>query len=678
MKPFGGFDHNAQSLRVVTLLEARYADFDGLNLTWETLEGLAKHNGPLRRPPPYVAALRRAAITLELAHLCRRPRRRWRRWPTTSPTTATTSTTAGGPASSPPPTWSTCRWWARRWPRRRRASLDVPPSRLRHETIRRVIDRLVTDLVAESRRRMAALAPADADAIRHARRPVVGFSEPMAEANRAIREFLFARMYRHWRVNRMTAKARRVVARRVRPAARRDRAAAGRLARPRRRARHRRAAAVVCDYIAGMTDRYAREEHLRLTDLRSRADRFVNGNCYGAEHFCVDARPRRRGASCRGSGAARRGGGAGGGGAARARRGMATWPPTPRWWRPRRRAASRRRSPPRWSPRWRATRWWPRPRAAGPGFVNLRLHPDAWRGLLPVILAAGEGYGDSAAGAGVRINVEYVSANPTGPLHIGHCRGAVVGDALANLLAKVGYSVTKEFYINDAGNQVAALAWAAYWRYLQALGTPLTEEEYSAQVPGGLQYRGDYLVPVGQALAAKFGASLAVPETQVAPPETWFATVRDFALAMMMEAMKADLAALGVRQEVFASERGAGRIRRRRRRHRAHAAARPDLRGHAGAAQGQDAGRLGAARADRCSAPRRSATTWTGRCGNPTAANTYFANDIAYHADKIARGFEQMIDVWGADHGGYVKRMQAAAKAFGGTLDIVLCQIVPC
>ena len=135
--------------------------------------------------------------------------------------------------------------------------------------------------------------------------------------------------------------------------------------------------------------------------------------------------------------------------------------------------------------------------AAGPGFVNLRLRPDAFRALLPVVLASGEAYGDATVGNGTKVNVEYVSANPTGPMHIGHCRGAVVGDALANLLIKGGFDVTKEYYINDAGAQVTALAWAAYWRYLQAIGSPMTEAEFAAEVPGGLQYRGDYLIAVG-------------------------------------------------------------------------------------------------------------------------------------------------------------------------------------
>jgi len=265
MKPFGGFDHNAQSLRVVTLLEARYAAFDGLNLTWETLEGLAKHNGPLRRPPAYVAqyderhrlelathagaeaqvasladdiayhshdlddGLRAGLFAIEeIAHL---------------PVVGEALAAA------------------------RLSSLDVPPARLRHETIRRVIHALVTDLVVETKRRIARLDPADADAIRRARNPVVGFSPPMAEANRVIKEFLFAHMYRHWRVNRMVAKAKRITAEifallhadtGLLSADWRGRAGEGGTAR---------AATIVADYVAGMTDRYARDEHLRLTDL---------------------------------------------------------------------------------------------------------------------------------------------------------------------------------------------------------------------------------------------------------------------------------------------------------------------------------------------------------------------------------------------------------------------------
>ena len=143
---------------------------------------------------------------------------------------------------------------------------------------------------------------------------------------------------------------------------------------------------------------------------------------------------------------------------------------------------------------------------AGPGFVNLRLRPDAYRALLPMSSwPRAKPTATPPPAQGARVNVEYVSANPTGPMHIGHCRGAVVGDALANLLLKAGYAVTKEYYINDAGAQVVALAWAAYWRYLQAIGTTLTEEQYAASVPGGLQYRGDYLIPVGELLRSRHG-----------------------------------------------------------------------------------------------------------------------------------------------------------------------------
>ncbi len=266
MKPFGGFDHNAQALRIVTLLESRYADFDGLNLTWETLEGLAKHNGPLRKPPPYVAdydhrhrldlhtnpsaeaqvaavaddiayhshdlddGLRANLFTIDdIAHL-----------PVVKPALAEA----------------------------RRASLDMPPQRLRHETIRRVINTLINDLVAETRRRLTKLEPGDSDAIRRAKLPVVAMTEAMAEANRVIKEFLFARMYRHWRVNRMTAKARRVTGELFTilhgaPGLLSDdwRGRAGEVP------GSPRAAVAVADYIAGMTDRYARDEHLRLTDL---------------------------------------------------------------------------------------------------------------------------------------------------------------------------------------------------------------------------------------------------------------------------------------------------------------------------------------------------------------------------------------------------------------------------
>src|ERR1700677_4601352 len=171
---------------------------------------------------------------------------------------------------------------------------------------------------------------------------------------------------------------------------------------------------------------------------------------------------------------------------------------------------------------------------AGPGFINLRLDPDTLRAVLPGVLREGTAYGDSTVGAGQTVNVEYVSANPTGPMHIGHCRGAVVGDALANLLAKVGFVVTKEYYINDAGAQVTALAWAAYWRYLQAIGTKLSEEKFSEEVPGGLQYRGDYLIPIGESLARVHGIALATPDKTIEAPDVWLDIVRDFTIDAML------------------------------------------------------------------------------------------------------------------------------------------------
>ena len=313
--------------------------------------------------------------------------------------------------------------------------------------------------------------------------------------------------------------------------------------------------------------------------------------------------------------------------------------------------------------------------AAGPGFVNLRLHAAAWRGLLPLILRTGEAYGDSTAGAGVRVNVEYVSANPTGPMHIGHCRGAVVGDALANLLAKSGCDVTKEFYVNDAGNQVTALAWAAYVRYLQALEVPITEAGFSDIVPGGLQYRGDYLIPVGEALAAEFGTALLSPEGWIAETDAWLVPVRDVTIAMMLGQIREDLAALGVVQDVFVRERElveAGAVD----------AAIARLEADGLVYRGVLEPPKGKTIEDW--EPREQllfrATQFGDDVDRPLQKSdgsyTYFANDIAYHAGKTARGFDLMIDVWGADHGGYVKRMQSAAKAFGGTLDVVLCQIV--
>lgn len=315
---------------------------------------------------------------------------------------------------------------------------------------------------------------------------------------------------------------------------------------------------------------------------------------------------------------------------------------------------------------------------AGPGFVNIRIEPMALRTLVPTILQAGESYGDSAVGEGMRVNIEYVSANPTGPMHIGHCRGAVVGDALANLMVKAGFDVVKEYYINDAGAQVTALAWAAYWRYLQAIGTPLSESEFSDEVPGGLQYRGEYLIPVGQALAERHGAALAQPDLGIAAPEVWIDIVRDFTIEAMMEAIREDLALLGVHQQVFSSERALV----------ASGAADATIDRLAADGliyEGVLEPPKGKTPDDWEPRPQTlfRATQFGDDVDRPLrksdGSNTYFANDIGYHADKLSRGFDLLIDVLGADHGGYVPRMRAAVQALSGgdaRFEAVLCQIV--
>ena len=265
MKLFGGFDHNAQAMRVVTLLESRYAAFDGLNLTWETLEGLAKHNGPLPKPPPYIAEYdsrhrldlqSQPGVEAQIASLA-------------DDIAYHSHDLDDGMRAGlfGPEEISHLPLVGEALAQARMASLDVPPPRLRHETIRRVINQLASDLVAETKRRLARLDPVDCDAIRTARAPVVGFSPQMADANRAIKEFLHARMYRHWRVNRMSAKARRLTDHlfgllhndaSTLPDEWRGRAGEG---------DDKRVALTVADYIAGMTDRFAVEEYRRLTDL---------------------------------------------------------------------------------------------------------------------------------------------------------------------------------------------------------------------------------------------------------------------------------------------------------------------------------------------------------------------------------------------------------------------------
>ena len=311
---------------------------------------------------------------------------------------------------------------------------------------------------------------------------------------------------------------------------------------------------------------------------------------------------------------------------------------------------------------------------AGPGFINLTLKPAAWIAALRSAVAAGIDYGKSSHGGGTPVNVEYVSANPTGPMHIGHCRGAVFGDALASLLEFTGHAVTREYYVNDAGAQVEILARSAYLRYREALG------EEIGVIPEGL-YPGDYLKPVGALIAKTFGTSL-----KDAPEAQRLSVVRAIALERMMTAIREDLAALGVKHERFFHERTlifqeaaganstdfvARTIDGLRRRGLVYEGRLPPPKG----APVEDW-------EDREQTLFRS-TQFGDDVDRPLMKSdgsyTYFASDIAYHADKIARGFRSLIDVWGADHGGYIKRMQAAVKALSegsAALDVKVIQLV--
>ena len=305
---------------------------------------------------------------------------------------------------------------------------------------------------------------------------------------------------------------------------------------------------------------------------------------------------------------------------------------------------------------------------AGPGFINMRLTASVWPEVLAAIVREGRAYGRSAIGGGRKINVEYVSANPTGPMHVGHCRGAVFGDALASLLDFAGFAVAREYYINDAGVQVDVLARSAFLRYREALG------ESIGAIPEGL-YPGDYLKPVGQALAARHGAALkAVPEAD------WLPIVRDKAIAMMMEMIRDDLASLSIRQDVFFSERSlhganGGEV----------AAVIDWLRARGLVYQGRLPRPKGAVDddwEDREQTLFRS-TQFGDDVDRPLLKSdgsfTYFASDIAYHKNKYDRGFVDMVDVWGADHGGYIKRVQAATRAVTdgkGDLDVKIIQLV--
>jgi arginyl-tRNA synthetase len=305
---------------------------------------------------------------------------------------------------------------------------------------------------------------------------------------------------------------------------------------------------------------------------------------------------------------------------------------------------------------------------AGPGFVNITLRPAAWADVLRAAVRLGSSYGKIDLGNGAPVNVEYVSANPTGPMHVGHCRGAVFGDALANLLAFNGFKVAREYYINDAGVQVDLLARSAFLRYREALG------EKIGAIPEGL-YPGDYLKPVGAAIAAEYGDALAKQSET-----SWLPIVRDKTVAMMMAAIRDDLAALDVKPDVFFSERsllmsGEDRV----------GAAIELLRQRGYVYEGRLPPPKGAPAEDwedREQTLFRS-TAFGDDVDRPLKKSdgsyTYFASDIAYHRSKLERGFRTLIDVWGADHAGYIKRMQAAVAALSdrrAELDVKVVQLV--
>ena len=305
---------------------------------------------------------------------------------------------------------------------------------------------------------------------------------------------------------------------------------------------------------------------------------------------------------------------------------------------------------------------------AGPGFINLTLKPDFWPAVLRAVLTQGRDYGRSNIGAGEAVNVEYVSANPTGPIHVGHTRGAVFGDSLANLLHFAGYKPAREYYINDGGGQVNVLARSAFLRYREALGEDIGE------IPEGL-YPGDYLKPVGEALTKDYGKRLLRMKE-----ETWLPKVRARAVSMMMDLIREDLAALGIRHEVLFSERSLSEGETDQVRETIE-----ELRAK------------GLVYVGRLDPPKgKTPEDWEDReqtlfrsteFGDDVdrallksdGSYTYFAPDIAYHRNKYRRGFKHMIIVLGADHGGYVKRLSAAVNALSGgeaDVDVKLCQIV--
>lgn len=305
---------------------------------------------------------------------------------------------------------------------------------------------------------------------------------------------------------------------------------------------------------------------------------------------------------------------------------------------------------------------------AGPGFINLTLKPSAWSDALRTVLREGAAYGQSPMGAAEKVNVEYVSANPTGPMHVGHCRGAVFGDALCSLLDFAGYDVTREYYINDAGAQVDVLARSAFLRYREALGETI-------EIPEGL-YPGDYLVPVGQALAAEYGDKL-----KAMSESAWLPLVRVKAIGMMMDMIQTDLAALNIKHDVFFSERslietGNNKVTETidflRSKGDVYEGRLPPPKGGAPVEDYEDRVQTlfrANAYGDDVDRPLMKSD----------GSYTYFASDIANHKNKFDRGFANLIDVFGADHGGYIKRMQAAVKAVTAgraTLDVKVVQLV--
>lgn len=302
---------------------------------------------------------------------------------------------------------------------------------------------------------------------------------------------------------------------------------------------------------------------------------------------------------------------------------------------------------------------------AGPGFLNLRLANDVWQGLIGQVLNMGQQYGTSSMGIGKKVNVEFVSANPTGPLHVGHTRGAVFGDALAGLLAFAGYDVTREYYINDGGAQVDVLARSVYLRYLEAHGQQVAFEDGT--------YPGDYLIPVGEALKMKVGDAYVGKGEQF-----WLSEIREFATDQMMMLIREDLASLGITMDKFFSEKslfGTGIIEKTI----------EGLRQDGLIYEGVLEPPKGKTPEDW--EPREQTLFKSTEHGDDVdrpvmksdGSWTYFAPDIAYHGDKVNRGFDQLIDILGADHGGYVKRMKAAVSALSGgnvPLDIKLMQLV--